>query len=282
MREISHSLFLHNNETLSYEFFDYHVLYHNPTIYEVFRVINRTPLFLKAHLDRLFTSVQAGNLHMNTTYNQLLDMIMRLIDMNDIGDMNMKVIVQFEQEVETDIYVYFNVSRYPTVYEYQHGVKLRLYEAVRENPAIKFVRQKLRENTIAYMKESDAFETLLVDTDGNITEGSRTNVFFVKDSALYTAPSDTVLLGITRQATIELAKRRGFQLFEQCIRKAEISDFDSVFITGTSPMLLPVSHIEGISYKVDNFVMRTLMNDYLQMVNNNLSVFSFAKLHASV
>lgn len=279
MREISHSLFLHNNQRLSSDFFDYSILHHTPSIYEVLRIINRTPLFLKAHLERLFASVETGKLRMKTTYNELLDKIKRLIDMNDIGDMNIKIVVLFEEGIETDILVYFNVSRYPTEKQYETGVKLGFFDAIRENPSIKFVRQQLREQTMAKLEAEGLYETLLVDNEGNITEGSRTNVFFVKNSALYTPPANSVLLGITRQATIELAHKRGFQLFEKNIAKEELQTYDAAFITGTSPMLLPVSQIENKLFAPDNFIMRSLMAEYHLHVHQDLENFSFPSLY---
>ncbi len=60
------------------------------------------------------------------------------------------------------------------------------------------------------LQESKAYEALLVNEEGYITEGSRSNVFLIKDGVIYTPADRDVLLGITRAKVIDLIRDYGF------------------------------------------------------------------------
>ena len=102
----------------------------------------------------------------------------------------------------------------------------------------------------------------LVNRDGIITEGSRSNVFFVKNGEVYTSPTDTVLPGVTRTVIIRILEDAGIPLHYSAIKQEELSGFDAAFISGTSPKVLPVANIGDIAYDVDNPVLRSLMARY--------------------
>lgn len=95
-----------------------------------------------------------------------------------------------------------------------------------------------------------------------ITEGSRSNVFFVKDEIFYTAPESKVLVGITRQKVIECLRQLNFELVEKAVSAAEISQFDAAFLTGTSPKVLPVSLIGKLRLNIQVLVLQKLMKSY--------------------
>ena len=57
----------------------------------------------------------------------------------------------------------------------------------------------IRERPVRLISDNKLYEVLLVDRNGRITEGSRSNVFFVKGNKFYTGPSAMVLVGITRK-----------------------------------------------------------------------------------
>jgi len=108
----------------------------------------------------------------------------------------------------------------------------------------------------------------LVDRDGMITEGSRSNVFFVKGDVFYTAPASMVLEGITRQKVIECLTKLAFPVVEQAVKGNEIDKFDAAFLTGTSPKVLPVSAVGKQMFDVRNNAILKLMDIYNQMIQN--------------
>jgi len=112
------------------------------------------------------------------------------------------------------------------------------------------------------------YEVLLVDRDGKITEGSRTNVVFVKGDEFYTAPASMVLEGITRKKVLDCLIYLGFSFVEEAVSVDKISDFDAVFLTGTSPKILPVMSIGDRVFDVNNKAIIRLIDSYNLMIQN--------------
>jgi D-alanine transaminase len=91
--------------------------------------------------------------------------------------------------------------------------------------------------------EAGAYEALLV-RDGAILEGSRTNVFVVKDDTLMTPPlTNYILPGITRQAVLELAERLRIKTQLGVCFEEQLSDCQEVFLSGTTSEVTPVVRI---------------------------------------
>ena len=103
---------------------------------------------------------------------------------------------------------------------------------------------------------------LLVNREGRITEGSRSNVFFIRGREVWTAPSDRVLLGVTRSKVIDVIREAGLDLHFKSVREDHLASFDAAFISGTSPKVLPIASIGDISYDVNDPVLRDIMKRY--------------------
>jgi branched-chain amino acid aminotransferase len=103
---------------------------------------------------------------------------------------------------------------------------------------------------------------LLVDRNGQITEGSRSNVFFIKDGEVFTAPADKVLLGVTRSKIIEIIKGMGVRLHEEAVSAGDIGSFDAAFISGTSPKVLPIASTGSTEFDVNDPILRKVMEKY--------------------
>jgi len=88
-------------------------------------------------------------------------------------------------------------------------------------------------------------DVLLVDEDGYIAEGPTTNVFlFDADGTLRTPPDRNVLLGVTRSATIEIAKHGGIDVREDDVTPEDLFQAREVFLTGTATGICPVIEID--------------------------------------
>ena len=122
--------------------------------------------------------------------------------------------------------------------------------------------RELRDATNKAIREGDLYEVLLVNRDGIITEGSRSNVFFIKNGEVYTSPTDAVLPGVTRTIIIRIIEEAGIPLHYCAVKQDELSGFDAAFISGTSPKVLPIAYIGDISYDVDDPVLRYIMAKY--------------------
>lgn len=90
-------------------------------------------------------------------------------------------------------------------------------------------------------------EALLLDSDGNVVEGSAENFFMVKNGTLITPPaSSDILAGVTRDSIIEIARRElNLKVSERNIKKEEIYTADEIFLCGTGSEIAGVSEIDG-------------------------------------
>ena len=89
-------------------------------------------------------------------------------------------------------------------------------------------------------------EIVLVDEDGFVAETPTANLFWVeRGGALRTPPAERVLLGVTRQSILEIAKHDGIDAAEARIRPEELAKQAEVFLTGTTAGVLPVESIDG-------------------------------------
>jgi branched-chain amino acid aminotransferase len=85
---------------------------------------------------------------------------------------------------------------------------------------------------------------LLLDSDGNVTEGPGFNVFFVIDDVVLT-PEAGVLEGITRKSVIEICGDLGIPAKVGKVPAAEARAADEIFLATTAGGVMPASRIDG-------------------------------------
>ena len=97
---------------------------------------------------------------------------------------------------------------------------------------------------------SDAFqrgfdEALLLDIDGRLAEGSGENLFVIKDRRIYTNKADdSILMGITRSAAIEIARAEGFTVEAKSLELDDLLTADEAFFTGTAAEITPIREVD--------------------------------------
>ncbi|MDP2337827.1 MAG: aminotransferase class IV [Bacteroidota bacterium] len=211
-------------------------------VYEVIRIIDSVPLFLNDHFRRLQKSMEIQNINFRMEYQEFGQKITELVQLNRKTEGNIKFVYSTTEDEPRWIFS-FIPHNYPTPEDYLRGVATNLLFAERENPNAKMVQNSVRESADQLIADQKLYEVILVDRNGLITEGSRSNVFLVKGDVFFTAPASMVLLGITRQKVFKCLNELGFQVIEEAVGANEISRFDAVFLTGTSPKVLPVRSI---------------------------------------
>ncbi|HEX5455849.1 MAG TPA: branched-chain amino acid transaminase [Candidatus Saccharimonadales bacterium] len=76
---------------------------------------------------------------------------------------------------------------------------------------------------------------IMLDKNGDVSEGAVMNIFLVRDDKLITPSMDSdILEGITRRTVLELAGEMGIEVEERKVKKEELFDADEVFFTGTA------------------------------------------------
>ncbi|MBN2806662.1 MAG: aminotransferase class IV, partial [Prolixibacteraceae bacterium] len=233
----------------------------NLTVYEVLRLIDGVPLFLNDHLSRLRKSLELVGQAFDFDPQTLLQQLTELAHMNHKHEGNIMLKVSFSKG-QAEFWASFIPHAYPSEWDYQNGVIVGLMDAERENPEAKVANTSARESANRVLAETGVYEVLLVDHQQHIREGSRSNFFGIKNRTLYTAPLDKVLNGITLLKVLQIARTADIPVLFQCVALTELGMFDAVFLTGTSPKILPVRQIGTERFNVENQLLRFLMAQY--------------------
>ncbi len=246
-------------------------------LYEVIRVIDRRFLFLQEHLDRLLHSLSATRPHSSTPIQPddlakiLRESLCKLLSHNDLESGNIRLCMQAEDPSHS-ISAYFIPHRYPTAEMYRHGVKLKCFSYRRPQPGIKKWDGDFRARVDRFIREKEIYEALLLDKDEQISEGSRSNIFFIDaDDCLHTPPTAQVLPGITRMHLLALCRVHGIEVKETDIARPEIGGFRAAFICGTSPKVLPIRRIDQQAFDPKHPLLLQLIDYFNTLIHQNLS-----------
>lgn len=231
------------------------------SIYEVIRLVEGVALFMEDHFERLLSSSRISGIPLNMQLPEFGKAVEELIKANQQNTGNIKFLLTTKNGINHWTLSFIPHS-YPTDKDYQRGVPTGLLYAERSNPEAKVIQSSLRQMADQLIADKKLYEVLLVDRNGYITEGSRSNVFFVKEHSFYTAPASMVLSGVTRKKVLDCLKELNYPLIEQAIRDHDISNYEAVFLTGTSPKVLPIHAVDECKFMVDHPLMKTLMDFY--------------------
>jgi branched-chain amino acid aminotransferase len=124
-----------------------------------------------------------------------------------------------------------------------------------------------------------AYEAVMLNIDGYLAEGTISNIFFIEGGRLCTPSLDCgILEGVTRDAVIALAVKRGLTVMEGAFRPERLHGADEVFLTSTTFEVLPVTRLAEPGGRVRKLGggrvgswAPTLRSDYLDMVHRELS-----------
>jgi len=94
--------------------------------------------------------------------------------------------------------------------------------------------------------DHNAENVVLLDTDGNVTEGPGFNLFVVKNGAITTSVRG-VLEGITRHTVIELCAELGIDASKAPVPVDDLHNADEVFISSTAGGIMPVTRIDDVA-----------------------------------
>lgn len=268
MNECYKAKYIQNGLIKDMEEFDNNMLLEKGVVYEVLRVIDGIPLFLERHLKRMENSFKIINKTLKYTEDEIKKDINKLIEVNNTSTGNIKLIIDAYSE-EKNLTVYFIKHSYPSKQNYEDGVKTILYFGERENPNAKIINGSFREAVNQAIKADNVYEAILVDRNGFITEGSKSNIFMVKNNEVFTSPLHDVLPGVTRSTVIDLCVDNNIKIIEDKIDHRTLSSFDGLFITGTSPKILPICSVGKISFdSSNNGLILKLMKLYDENINN--------------
>jgi branched-chain amino acid aminotransferase len=161
-----------------------------------------------------------------------------------------------------------------------NGIRIRKSTFVKNDSHPSMYLAKANGNYISSMLALDEAmskgydEALLLDSKGNVAEGSGENIFMIKDGVLYTPTLVASLNGITRNTIMTLAKELGYDVVETQIKIEKLYDADEVFFTGSAAEVTPIREIDdnSIGNGSRGPITEKLQTMYFDLVHGRLDV----------
>lgn len=222
-------------------------------VFETIRVVQTAPYQWEYHLQRLIQGLETLRIIFDT--NTLLENCKTLITKNQLSDGFLRIAISrgvgSQGYLPTATTPTLVIETLPLVAPPDKPVTLWLSSYQKPMPASLPLHAKTMQglnSTLARMEARDhqCFEALLLNHEGQICEGSSSNIFWVKEGALYTPSLDAgVLPGSMREAILRLSPLPVVQgLFPlEALHMAE-----EVFLTNVAWRALPVSALEPTGY----------------------------------
>lgn len=272
MNECYGKKFILNGNLQPAEMFDKSLVYEGDSVYEVLRMVKGNPIFFPDHMDRLASSVKLQKKKFLSDIPTLRKAIISLTRSDKKLESNLKIVFNYNNGV-ANFLVYFIESSYPTEKQYRIGVKGVLFFAERKDPESKVINHKLKSDVYHKLILEGGYEAILVNENNLITEGSKSNIFFLRGETLVTAPDNFVLSGITRKKILEICTENKISVEFSFVKVDDIKEYDGVFMTGTSPMVLPFNCIDDTLFNVKFPLIERLRKLYLKKADASTSLF---------
>lgn len=133
----------------------------------------------------------------------------------------------------------------------EKGIRVKTSSFARHHVNVTMARAKFAAtyaNSILANLEATADgydEALLLDVDGFVAEGSGENVFIVKNGKLYEPELTSALIGITRDAVIQIAGELGIPVAARRLTRDDVYIADEAFFTGTAAEVTPIRELDN-------------------------------------
>ena len=241
-----------------------HALHYGSGVFEGIRAYETergTAVFRhQDHLDRLRRSAELYYMDLPYTVEKLREATHELIRANKLPSCYIRPVAYrgygemglFPLNLPVDVFIaVWSWGAYLGEEGQKHGVRCKV-SSWRRMSDTSFIPQAKASGTylnsiLAKVETAKAGydEAILLNDQGNVSEGTGENVFVVRDGSIATPPpSASILDGITARSVKQIAADLGFEVVERDIARGELYQADEVFLTGTAAEIVPVREID--------------------------------------
>ena len=220
-------------------------------LFETIKVVDSNPVYFEDHIERLensmkFLGINAKNIREN---------IKAEIENIDLDTDCLRVMV-LDNNGDYDLFVTTRSTDYSNT-KYTEGLKLKVLYQLRDknNPLIYHKTNNYLLNEYLHKKllEEGFDEGIFLNQDGNVTEGTYANVFFIQKETILTPPvEDGILPGIFRKKLIDFLRVKRYNIVEESIKLNELRDMDCCFVTNSLMEMRFVKQIDEILFSKNN------------------------------
>lgn len=246
------------------------------SIYEVIRTRNGQLWAASLHLKRLRYSAERVAMEIPWDDSLLIAELLRMVEKVPHPECSLRLMITRgvgslsidPGDCEHPVRVIFGqkLNRPPEAL-YRSGASLwisNIYKAPKSHERGNPKTGNYLDNVLALRgaRQAGAHEALLLNQAGMVTEGTSSNIFWLKNRRLMTPSLGAgILKGLSRQLVLKLAENLGIQVVQGLFTLETLLEADEVFITSTSREILPVSSIGDTHFAIGP-VTRELMNRY--------------------
>jgi len=217
--------------------------------YETLKVRDGVLYFPEFHEERLLRSAAILGIAHAVAPGDVAAALKALVKTEAVGSCNIKIMLTGHEGRPADWYAFLLPPVLPSAAVYGQGVSCLLFRGERHFPAAKSLSMLL--STVAYRSATTrgCYDALLVNGRGEITEGTRANVFYARrgvSDAVFTPPADDVLSGITRRTLMAALAEAGVRTIERPLPLADALGGEyALALTSTSSRVIPVRSLSG-------------------------------------
>ncbi len=230
-------------------------------VWEGLRVVDGHPVFLDAHLDRLYEGAKAIALDIGMDRAALTAAIRDTLRGNGMRDgvhIRLMVTRGIKRTPYQDPRMCIGPATVVIIPEYKRplpevldrGLTLFTVHVRRGHPDVQDpkLNSHSKLNCITACIQASAAgadEALMLDPHGFVATCNSTHFFIVRRGEVWTSTGDYCLGGITRANVLQLCRENGIPAHERNFSLTEVYSAEEAFVTGTFAGLVPVNAIDG-------------------------------------
>lgn len=237
-----------------------HGLLYGDGIFEGIRVYQGRIFLCKQHVERLWRCAAAIRMTIPVSREEMVAIMRKCIEANNLTDGYIRLIVTRgvgtlgldprRCPVPGIICIADQIALFPPQM-YEEG--MRVVVANRPKTPIACLDPRIKSlnylnNILAKCEAIDygCHEVIMLNLDGDVTEGSGDNIFFIKNGQIFTPPTEVGLLeGITREFVMQrLAPECGYKVVEKSFKLDELLKADEIFLTGSAAEIISVTQVD--------------------------------------
>jgi branched-chain amino acid aminotransferase len=218
-------------------------------VFDYFRVLKRTPLFLDDYLARFENSVRHLGYTLPVSQVTLKAQVFELIRNNQIENAGIQLLLTggYSEDgftpAEPNLVLLARPLKSQNAAHYTEGTGLITYQYRRDIPEAKTTNYAVAIHLLPKQKEFGAIDVLY--HNGEILyETARSNIFVLRRDGTLTTPQRNVLPGVTRKHVLQIAKGVT-EVNETDVQLSDLEDAKEVFITSSLKGVMPITHIDG-------------------------------------
>ncbi len=244
-------------ENATVSVFDRGFLY-GDSVYEVVRTYGGRPFAMGRHLERMRSSAARIGMELPWSDEHIAGEVERTLAAGGNGESYVRIVatrgageIGLDTALATNplLMVLVQPIHLPPREAYEKGVKVQLV-GVRKNlreaidPRAKTGNYLNNVMALREAKSRGAYEAVMLDSEGRITEGSTSNLFVIVHGALITPPVEVgILEGVTRAEIFEVAKAEGMPVEERYLLPIDLLHADEAMITSSVREIVPVVRV---------------------------------------